>query len=136
LASFDVNANGIPDECDIGSGHSQDVNGNHIPDECEGGQNAMAPTGSGFKGTGPSDDSAVSDDDSAGGVGEMNTAQQNTGESRVPQDQDTAREEFYEWAWDRCWGPDCLQSVVEQFQEYVDKLEELGLPVVGPQTPP
>jgi hypothetical protein len=45
--STDVNANGVPDECedcnhngvldpqDIGGGHSADVNGNGVPDECE-----------------------------------------------------------------------------------------------------
>jgi len=89
----------------------------------------MAPSGSGARGTGSADNSSIDDGDSPGGSGAMNTAQS------AP-DQSAAWEEFYEWAWDRCWGPDCLQSVEEQFQDYVDKLSELGLPVVGPQTPP
>jgi subtilisin family serine protease len=35
--SQDCNANGVPDDCDIASGTSLDANGNGIPDECEGG---------------------------------------------------------------------------------------------------
>jgi hypothetical protein len=33
--SGDCNANGIPDECDIGGGASADTNANGIPDECD-----------------------------------------------------------------------------------------------------
>ncbi len=31
----DCNANAVPDECDIASGHSFDIDGNGVPDECE-----------------------------------------------------------------------------------------------------
>ena len=33
--SDDCNGNGVPDECDLGSGSSLDCNFNDIPDECE-----------------------------------------------------------------------------------------------------
>lgn len=34
-ASFDCNANGVPDECDLSRGTSNDCNANGIPDECD-----------------------------------------------------------------------------------------------------
>jgi hypothetical protein len=133
LGSLDCNANGIPDECDIASGYSQDMNANNIPDECEGGQSAMAPSGG--EGMGSGDGSAISDGDTANGE-MMNTAQAGTGESPAPQDLGAAWEAYYEWAFDQCWGPDCPLTVQQQFQAYVDKLTELGLPVIGPRIVP
>lgn len=35
ITADDCNANGVPDLCDILSGHSPDANGNGVPDECE-----------------------------------------------------------------------------------------------------
>ena len=40
--------------------------------------------------------------------------------------------DFYEWADQQPWGPDCGLSGAEQFQSMVDKLLELGLPVQYP----
>ncbi len=44
-SSGDCNANGIPDEIDIGDGTSWDINDNGIPDECEAGTNDINKNG-------------------------------------------------------------------------------------------
>lgn len=48
---------------------------------------------------------------------------------------DDAWLEFYDWASEQCWGPDCSTTGAEQFQAYVQELEALGLPVEGLHTP-
>jgi len=37
-----------------------------------------------------------------------------------------------EWADAQCWGLSCETTGAEQFQSYLDKLAELGLPTDGP----
>jgi hypothetical protein len=113
FGSLDCNENGVPDECDIADETSLDENANGIPDECELG----------------------------GSMGES-SMMGSTGETPVPQDSganpdlDAAWQEFYEWSFTQCWGPNCEATPAEQFQAYVDKLTELGLPVVGAQALP
>ena len=48
-----------------------------------------------------------------------------------PEDEEAAWEAFFEWSDAQCWGTNCETTGAEQFQAYVDKLTELGLPVGG-----
>ncbi len=110
LASLDCNENGVPDECDIRFGTSQDCNRNGFPDECD-----IA--------------SGVSADDNNNGIPdecETGTQAQAGGGS------DEAWAAFHEWCCQQSWGPPAEHSCSCQFQHYVDRLNELGLPLVNP----
>ncbi len=98
------------------------------PDECESGVQMAAPGGGSIHLRRPSASAGLDDGGPSAG-GSVNVTQ-------GPGDTDAAWEALYEWAYDRCWGPDCALTLEQQFQAYVDKLTELGLPVEGPQPVP
>jgi len=124
--SLDCNENGLPDECDIaactGDPACDDCNGNGFPDGCD-----IA--------------AGISEDWDTNGVPDECEGQQMIammGGGGGPPDPGEWDADhwivFYDWALQQCWGPDCENSMFEQFEAMIDKLRELGLPTsaVGP----
>lgn len=67
------------------------------------------------------------------GAGESDSGTGDGNSARFSQstNEDEAWIEFYDWAQNQCWGPNCPTTGTEQFQAYADDLKWLGLPVEG-----
>lgn len=149
----DCNENGVPDDCDIDpadpDGNQQvsaDCNADGMPDECN--LTLPPPYGSfDCNENGILDEcdiaSAFSEDANENGIpdeceesGLFGGDSMMGGSEQFPVDEEAAWEAFYEWSFSQCWGPQCALSPSEQFQLYLDKLAELGLPVEGSWSQP
>lgn len=118
---------GVLEECDIADMTSDDTNENGIPNECEDEEMRSSPNGGRAPRGGPADSKSIAEEpDSPPSVSTVIQAPNH----------EAAMEVFYEWSFSQCWGLDCELTTGEQFDAYVNKVIELGLPIVGPTITP